>query len=93
MISTRKNKFYALYDNADKCLGVYDNINELVNFGLMSQNLTKRAFEQMCSRYKKLYGEEPIKITEDDKTYCSQKVYEYKNSGYSVYKFWEENIA
>lgn len=93
-MKARADTFYAIYNKADKCVAVYDNLDELVNSYLMcvkvTQGLTRRAFQVMCSTWGKKNGREQTKIVEGDVVYCSQKIYEYKTNGYSVYKFWEE---
>ena len=83
--------FYAVYDSSDKCIGVFDTVNDLVNSWLIG--ISKRGFEQMCSRWGRKHGKKETKITEENKVYCSQKIYQYTNlGGYSIYKFWEEDI-
>lgn len=103
---TIDNDFYlAVYDNQDRCVGIFDSYEDLANSHIVGIVSRVAFLKQKFSHYIKKNQCKPYITEEDNKRYYSMLIYASppkKNndmrftkkgySGYSVYKFWEENI-
>lgn len=97
-----RDYFLALYNNNDRCVGIFETYGDLANSHLLG-NMTENSLLQMCSRYTKINKPEIFKSTENGITTCSLKVFasppklnkdkrfNKRKFGYTIYKIWEES--
>ena len=98
---TGKNSFLAVYNDKDRCIGIFDNFYDLAKSKLMGET-TAKSLREMCSRYTRLHQEQTFKTIENDTAFCSLKIFasppklnndfrfNKRKFNYSIYKFWEE---
>lgn len=100
-MAAKNNKYFlAVYNDKDRCIGIFDDYTELVNSKILG-DFTRQALWEMSSHYLKNNPTEVFRTVENGITFCSQKIFEYakkkssderfnkRKYNYSLYKFWE----